>query len=566
MRAVQKYVLCLLVLLALVAVASAQMPPNLENGFKNWGSYDSTKLDTVNTLNGNQMLHAPLLPNYPQRGGSLTMQSFFYQTSKAWQVSCSVDFNGQVTCQWAMGRQGVNLRQSEGLTIQRTMHQNDTGTGQVFYKAYAYSIEDTSGATHQMFGTGPLDATGESTKFDSIDTSGYHLEMSNPDSYGVMTTATITDRQGSQYVTSSWFGATDTGPSFCPQLPSNHLPPGRLAGGLVEPMIDDAPMGQQDCLQSAYAEQVTDRNGNRISNLDAGPTDTLGRTFAFFNGGTTTTDYGGCATGHTPIAATFQSYTTPDGTSHQMKLCYASFPISTAFNVSGIVELTGSAPQLSTVILADGTKWTFDYDNYGEVLSVGLPTGGSITYTWTTIAFPTCNAPDGGASRAVATRTLNDNMGHSSRWTYTWGTVVNHVISNTVTDPLNNDMIHTFTALDGGCSFYETQTQSYQGTGGSRHLLKQVDTTYSHTLYALETVWGGALGDVVPTSIQTTTYPSGKVSLVQKTYAPPTVAGGPISGAVATEKYYDWGAPGPLLRKPIRCTNGRRIAHISPRI
>src|SRR6185312_1706966 len=430
------------------------------------------------------------------------------------------------------------------------MHQNASGTGQVFYKAYAYSIEDTSGATHQMFGTGSLDSTGESTKFDAIDTSGYHLEMSNPDTYGVMTTATITDRQGSQYITSSWFGGTDTGPSFCPQLPGNHLPPGRLAGGLVEPMVDDTPMGQQDCPQSAYAEQVTDRNGNRISNLFAGPTDTLGRTFAFFNGGTTTTNYDGCATGHTNTLATFQNYTAPDGTTRQMKLCYANFPIATAFNVPGIVELTGvSASQLSTVILADNTKWTFDYDSYGEVLSVGLPTGGSITYTWTTIAFPSCNAPDGGASRAVATRTLNDNMDNSFKWTYTWGTVVNHVISNTVTDPLNNDTVHTFTALDGGCSFYETETQSYQGTGGSRHLLKQVDTTYSHTLYALETVWGGALGDVVPTSIQTTMYPSGKVSLVQKTYTPPTVAGGPISGTVATEKDYDWGASGPLLRE-----------------
>ena len=129
MRAVQKYVLCLLVLLSLVAVARAQMPPNLENGFKNWGSYDSTKLDTVNTLNGNQMLHAPLLPNYPQRGGSLTMQSLLYQTSKTWQASCSVDFNGQVTCQWAPGRQGANLRQSEGLTIQRPCIRTPAGRG-----------------------------------------------------------------------------------------------------------------------------------------------------------------------------------------------------------------------------------------------------------------------------------------------------------------------------------------------------------------------------------------------------------------------------------------------------
>ena len=188
------------------------------------------------------------------------------------------------------------------------------------------------------------------------------------------------------------------------------------------------------------------------------------------------------------------------------------------------------------MVLADGTKWTFDYDNYGQVTFVGLPTSGSITYTWTTIAFPTCALPDGGVSRAVASRTLNDNNGHSSTWNYIWGTVVNGVISNTVTDPLINDTVHIFTALDGNsagsCGFFETQTQSYQGTGGSRQLLKQVDTTYSKAFFNIETTVGSGMGNVVPTSIQTTTYPSGKVSLVQKTYAPPTVAGGPISGDV----------------------------------
>src|SRR5262249_43329890 len=106
--------------LSICISAQAQMPPNLENGFKQWGSYEGSKVDTVNNLNGNQMLHAPLLPNYPQRGGKLTMQSFLYQTSKSWQVYCSVALNEEVTCQWTLGRSGVNLRQSEGLTIQRT--------------------------------------------------------------------------------------------------------------------------------------------------------------------------------------------------------------------------------------------------------------------------------------------------------------------------------------------------------------------------------------------------------------------------------------------------------------
>src|SRR5689334_17051333 len=289
--------------------AQAQMPPNLENGFKQWGSYEGSSIDTVNNLNGNQMLHAPLLPNYPQRGGKLTMQSFLYQTSKSWQVSCTVALNNEVTCQWMPGRSGVDLRQSEGLTIQRTLQETGDGTGQNFFKAYGYTIQDATGAMHQVFGSGPLDTTGESTKFDSIDTSGYHMEMSNPDSNGVMNTATVTDRHGNQYVASSWIGGTDTGPTMCPQLPGNHPVPARVDGGVINPIIDDAPLGQQDCLQAAFAEQITDSNGNFISNPEAGPTDTLGRSFAFFRGGTPTTDYSGCVSSHTISSAVTQTYT-----------------------------------------------------------------------------------------------------------------------------------------------------------------------------------------------------------------------------------------------------------------
>jgi hypothetical protein len=213
------------IILGSAAWLHAQTAPNLENGWKPYGSYDGSHLDTVNLMNGNQMLHAPLLPNYPQRGGSLTMQSFLYQTSKSWQVFCTVALNNEVTCQWGVGRAGVELRQSEGLTIQRTLHQSASGTGQNFFKAYGYTIQDATGAMHQVVGSGPLDTTGESTKFDSIDTSGYHMEMSNPDSFGVMTTATVTDRHGKQYVAGSWFGGTDTGPTLCPQLPGNQIAP-----------------------------------------------------------------------------------------------------------------------------------------------------------------------------------------------------------------------------------------------------------------------------------------------------------------------------------------------------
>ena len=47
----------------------AQTGPNVENGWKPYGSYDGSHLDTVNLMNGNVMLHVPILPAYQQRGG-----------------------------------------------------------------------------------------------------------------------------------------------------------------------------------------------------------------------------------------------------------------------------------------------------------------------------------------------------------------------------------------------------------------------------------------------------------------------------------------------------------------
>jgi hypothetical protein len=55
----------------------AQVAPNLENGFKNYGSYDGSRLDTVNLMNGNLMLHAPLLPGIPQRGAASLQETLF---------------------------------------------------------------------------------------------------------------------------------------------------------------------------------------------------------------------------------------------------------------------------------------------------------------------------------------------------------------------------------------------------------------------------------------------------------------------------------------------------------
>jgi RHS repeat-associated protein len=553
--------LCLSLLFALGTTGlSCQTQPNLENGFKPYGSYDASGLDTVNLMNGGRVLHAPLLPDYPQRG-AITPHINLYDTSKHWQVRCiASQASGGQTCFWTRPGGGVAFQSSVGLSVHRTMIASGSGTGTTTYSSFGYSITSADASTHSLYPIpGTSDATGEATKFESQDTSGYHLELSNPDGNGIMGTVTVTDRHGIQYLGSFLNYAG------CPKPTGNRLPqPGNIA-----PLVDDSPLGDRYCSQVSIARQVTDSNGNIMSlrgtaNQNPG-IDTLGRTMPL-NTGTPTSDYSGCVS-PLPIAGAFLlSYVAPDRTTQQIKQCMANVPLQTSFNQPGVIEFQNYGGQstvpslmLVTVVLADGTKWTFDYDSYGEVINVGLPTGGSISYTWTTIDFSNCNVLDHTAvSRAVATRTLNDNKGNSSTWTYNWGTAANRTLTNMVTDPFGNDTVHVFTAFDspnvgsGGCGFYETSTQEYQGSKSPEHLLRQVDTSYASASIATDgSGVGTGLANVVPISIKTTVYPSGKVSLVTKTYDTGLGANAPIFGNVVSEKIYDWGqgAPGPLLRE-----------------
>src|ERR1051326_613324 len=102
MNSFHKAVLLIIAILSLAASAVAQKAPDLENGFKNYGSYDGSHLDTVNLMNGNLLLHAPLLPNYPQRG-SLSIQPVLIFNSKTWQVICGTTPDNNPACGWFHG-------------------------------------------------------------------------------------------------------------------------------------------------------------------------------------------------------------------------------------------------------------------------------------------------------------------------------------------------------------------------------------------------------------------------------------------------------------------------------
>ena len=215
-----------------------------------------------------------------------------------------------------------------------------------------------------------------------------------------------------------------------------------------------------------------------------------------------------------PVSSAYlTTYLGPNGARNPIKTCFAYLTLQTNFGIAGIPDFPNQHSQEAgdpttafvpvTIILADGTRWTFTYDSYGNVTSIGLPLGGSITYQWATVAFPTeTQRPP--VSRAVTARTITDNNGHSDTWTYQWmvqqsnPNSPNGSYTNKVTDPLGNDTLHVFTNLTGG--FYETSTLSYQGASASGQLLQRVDTGYFVGGAGGNTLQG-ASSTVLPTSI-----------------------------------------------------------------
>src|SRR5258708_4159206 len=84
-------------LLGLKTLTFGQTEPNLENGFKPYGTYSGSNIDSVNLMNGNLMLHIPMPFDLPQRG-RVQPAYFLGVTSKLWMKTCAGS-----TCWWYPG-------------------------------------------------------------------------------------------------------------------------------------------------------------------------------------------------------------------------------------------------------------------------------------------------------------------------------------------------------------------------------------------------------------------------------------------------------------------------------
>ena len=475
-------------------------------GLTPYQSFHGGDIDAVNLTNGNLFVKIPLI-SYPQRGGKLNLGFSFVANGKDAQIKQICPPKLACYYYWSVGPAANALL---GIVQDQFAQQLETwvpaSNGIPGY--YVFGVEAADSSTHPMV----IATTGT---YRSTDGTSY---LVNETQQSLSTT--VLDRHGISYL------------SYYP-----------ASSGVIR----------------------EDSNGNQISGSSTNYTDTLGRNIPVPPSGTTS-NTSGCPTG--PLPVTIQLAWTPPGPSggtSPFKICYVSVPISIPASSIGRATVngySGSRNMVQSIVLPNGTAWTFQYndsdpggpsgENYGSLTQITLPTGGTISYTY----FSGVNCgPSYSLTRWIQTRIVDANDGTGPHtWTYFGGTS-----KNIVTDPVGNDTVHTITNL-GFCTPYETLTQSYEGSSSGGTLLKTVQTDYTTTTNG-DAQYYGMGSNVYPIRV-TTTWPNGKVTKNETDYD--TWPSSTVSyGNVIAHREYDYGtgSPGPLLRTTT--TNYQYAAHSS---
>jgi RHS repeat-associated protein len=179
-----------------------------------------------------------------------------------------------------------------------------------------------------------------------------------------------------------------------------------------------------------------------------------------------------------PYSTTF-SYPGPDGVNQNIVVTWSTFSGTGAVNCAGIPNPTPGGYRVSSIALPDGTSYGFTYEPVlGRPLTITLPTGGQISYSWNGLNAG-INCLDGGSSGF--TKTTPDGI-----WTYARSySSTTQLWTTTITNPLGDQTVYTFgssgTTYPGNTPLpaYEIQRKVYQKVSGVQMLLKTVVTCYN---------------------------------------------------------------------------------------
>ena len=383
-------------------------------GSPSFSAPEPVELGFIDASNGNLHLSIPL-GSYPQRGTSQPQAITLEYDSSIW----TPIVNG-LTLQWSPANSpmfvnwnGWYFSLSAGLQSTTALPTQNCYTD--------WSWTDPNGAAH-TFHLNESSNSGCPNTADAFatDSSGYHM----------------------------YAGATYSIPTKV------YAPDGTLAY---------SSQGTQD--PQGHYIMIEDSNGNYLSaNSYANPTtlyDTLGRQIAAETG---------------TLPATGIAMTTSQGTS-TWSITSATINVKTHFQQSNVTEATTTITVIRSLTLPDGSTYYFTYDcdsssgaacgspsgqsaYYGELIGITLPTGGTISYSYTTFTDAYSNKSEWASMRVAAGGT----------WYYTpqvlstcSSTQVNCQQQTTVTLPTGAQTVYTL-QLNNGAWPISIVRKDYSGT------------------------------------------------------------------------------------------------------
>jgi RHS repeat-associated protein len=446
----------LAIMVGTCSLGSAQdVPQSISAGLQAYQAYHGGNIDQVNLSNGNVHVSIPLI-SYPQRGGKLKLSYALEFNGKPESVSpvCVQNWPNPPDCsQYAWMRPPVDsysnwhiVDEQDLATTSHVMVYNNHGV-RTTWTDMIWITPD--GAQHP--GAAVTSVSGQTGQV-SLDGSGFYT--------GAPTTGTCS---------SHCFTSDSNGISYYP------------SSGIKR----------------------EDSNGNWIAVSSNGTvTDTMGRTIP----PTPTTPQAsnsnssaGC-TGPLPIAAV-TTWIVPGVNDAPLTYTFCYVAITVNIPENALTPPFSLGPpinganfhyivKLQSVVLPNSEgAWTFEYNsaspgdpagtNYGDLSKITFPTGGTISYSY---QLQNVVAP---LSMWATSRTVVSGPSDpGATWNYKYGGGYGtNQIAITVTDPqpYSNDTVHTFTNYGTGASpaYYETLTQSYNGSSSGGNVLKTVATTYS---------------------------------------------------------------------------------------
>jgi RHS repeat-associated protein len=505
-RTVQRSVFVVSLAVALVSLSFGQVA----TGTPPFGSFGGGPFDTVNLGNLNVHFVVPLLH---KAGRGMAFDYGLSYDNSVWQQAT---VNGVLTWQPAF---------NWGWTAQTVIQ-----TGYVSYFKQVFNCDAPQPPYPQYITYKQWvyhDPWGESHPFPSTLDSGLEYDPTNCD-LGTISSLSASSVDGSGYsVDASLMGlGQNTNQTITAVSGQTFKVAANLSSG----------SGSLDSTR-------TDSNGNQISVSSSGVfTDTLGTTVLTVSGSGTSTS---------PLNF---AYTAPSGQTAIVAHFTNQNVSTTSFGCSGVSNYTGTAiPLMTDITLPDSSRYLFQYDGTGRLHQVTLPTGGTITYTYSGGSNNSgVNCADG--STAALTRALNPG----GSWSYTRTQVSgNHWQTKVTTPPdptVGNDTVIDFakdSAVSSTTNFYETQRVVYQGSAPTTPLATTV-TCYNAPAGTTPTPSTCAAATVSTPILRTTAFnylptTSGREAETDRTYD------GAGLGLIQEEDAYDYGsgAVGSLIRKTI---------------